>query len=55
MRGQFLAVWGSSRDGDLALLLGTMLPEIKVLIAWAPRGRGGARRVGRRIPITNVC
>jgi len=37
-RGQFFAVRGSSREGDLALLLGTTHSEINAVIAWALSG-----------------
>jgi dienelactone hydrolase len=38
LRDQFLAVWGSSRGGELALLLGAAFPEINAVIAWVPSG-----------------
>jgi pimeloyl-ACP methyl ester carboxylesterase len=31
-------VWGSSRGGELALLLGATFPEINAVIAWVPSG-----------------
>jgi dienelactone hydrolase len=34
----FLAVWGESRGGELALLLGATFPEINAVIAWVPSG-----------------
>jgi dienelactone hydrolase len=34
----FLAVWGESRGGELALLLGATFPEINAIIAWVPSG-----------------
>ena len=36
--GRLLAVWGTSRGGELALLLGATFPEISVVMAWAPSG-----------------
>ncbi len=38
LRDQFLAVWGASRGGELALLLGATFPEINAVIAWVPSG-----------------
>ena len=38
LRDQFLAVWGESRGGELALLLGATFPEINAVIAWVPSG-----------------
>ena len=44
MRGQpwfddrLLAVWGASRGGELALLLGATFPEINAVAAWVPSG-----------------
>lgn len=44
MRGQpwlldhFLAVWGPSRGGELALLLGATFAQINAVIAWVPSG-----------------
>jgi dienelactone hydrolase len=35
---RFLAVWGESRGGELALLLGATFTEINAVIAWAPSG-----------------
>jgi acetyl esterase/lipase len=35
---RFLAVWGESRGGELALLLGATFTEIKAVIAWVPSG-----------------
>ena len=34
----FLAVWGESRGGELALLLGSTFSEINAVIAWVPSG-----------------
>jgi fermentation-respiration switch protein FrsA (DUF1100 family) len=34
----FLAVWGESRGGELALLLGATFSEINAVIAWVPSG-----------------
>jgi dienelactone hydrolase len=34
----FLAVWGESRGGELALLLGATFPEIHAVSAWVPSG-----------------
>ena len=34
----FLAVWGSSRGGELALLLGATFPDINAVSAWVPSG-----------------
>src|SRR5262249_59390769 len=33
-----LAVWGTSRGGELALLLGATFPEINAVAAWVPSG-----------------
>jgi len=38
LRDHFLAVWGESRGGELALLLGATFPEINAIIAWVPSG-----------------
>ncbi len=38
LRDHFLAVWGPSRGGELALLLGATFPEINTVIAWVPSG-----------------
>jgi acetyl esterase/lipase len=38
LRDRFLAVWGSSRGGELALLLGATFPEINAVIAWVSSG-----------------
>ena len=38
LRDHFLAVWGESRGGELALLLGATFTEINAVIAWAPSG-----------------
>ena len=35
---RFLAVWGESRGGELALLLGATFTEINAVIAWMPSG-----------------
>jgi dienelactone hydrolase len=35
---RLLAVWGASRGGELALLLGATFPEINAVAAWAPSG-----------------
>ena len=35
---RFLAVWGESRGGELALLLGATFTEINAVIAWVPSG-----------------
>jgi dienelactone hydrolase len=40
LRDHFLAVWGPSRGGELALLLGATFPEINAVIAWVPSGVG---------------
>lgn len=34
----FLAVWGASRGGELALLLGATFPDINAVSAWMPSG-----------------
>ncbi len=34
----FLAVWGASRGGELALLLGATFPDINAVSAWVPSG-----------------
>ena len=38
LRDHLLAVWGPSRGGELALLLGATYPEIDAVIAWSPSG-----------------
>jgi dienelactone hydrolase len=38
LRDHFLAVWGESRGGELALLLGATFTEINAVIAWVPSG-----------------
>ena len=38
LHDHFLAVWGESRGGELALLLGATFSEINAVIAWAPSG-----------------
>lgn len=38
LRDHFLAVWGASRGGELALLLGATFPDINAVIAWVPSG-----------------
>jgi dienelactone hydrolase len=38
LRDHFLAVWGASRGGELALLLGATFPEINAVVAWVPSG-----------------
>jgi dienelactone hydrolase len=38
LRDHFLAVWGTSRGGELALLLGATFPEINAVVAWVPSG-----------------
>jgi dienelactone hydrolase len=35
---RLLAVWGSSRGGELALLLGATFPDINAVSAWVPSG-----------------
>jgi dienelactone hydrolase len=35
---RFLAVWGESRGGELALLLGATFTDINAVIAWVPSG-----------------
>jgi dienelactone hydrolase len=35
---RLLAVWGPSRGGELALLLGATFPEIGAVMAWTPSG-----------------
>jgi dienelactone hydrolase len=35
---RLLAVWGVSRGGELALLLGATFPEITAVAAWVPSG-----------------
>lgn len=35
---RLLAVWGASRGGELALLLGATFPEINAVAAWVPSG-----------------
>jgi dienelactone hydrolase len=38
LRDRFLAVWGESRGGELALLLGATFTEINAVITWVPSG-----------------
>ena len=38
LRDEFLAVWGPSRGGELALLLGATFPDINAVAAWTPSG-----------------
>ncbi|HWS63404.1 MAG TPA: acyl-CoA thioesterase/bile acid-CoA:amino acid N-acyltransferase family protein [Steroidobacteraceae bacterium] len=38
LRDGFLAVWGPSRGGELALLLGATFPDINAVSAWVPSG-----------------
>lgn len=38
LRNHFLAVWGESRGGELALLLGATFTEINAVVAWVPSG-----------------
>ena len=38
LRDRYLAVWGASRGGELALLLGATIPEINAIVAYAPSG-----------------
>lgn len=38
LRDRFLAVWGESRGGELALLLGATFNEINAVVAWVPSG-----------------
>jgi dienelactone hydrolase len=38
LRDHFLAVWGESRGGELALLLGATFTEINAVNAWVPSG-----------------
>ena len=38
LRDDLLAVWGTSRGGELALLLGATFQEINAVIAWVPSG-----------------
>ena len=35
---RLLAVWGASRGGELALLLGASFPQINAVAAWVPSG-----------------
>jgi dienelactone hydrolase len=35
---RLLAVWGDSRGGELALLLGATFPQISAVMAWSPSG-----------------
>ena len=35
---RFLAAWGTSRGGELALLLGATFPDINAVSAWVPSG-----------------
>jgi dienelactone hydrolase len=35
---RFLAAWGPSRGGELALLLGATFPDINAVSAWVPSG-----------------
>jgi dienelactone hydrolase len=38
LQDRFLTVWGSSRGGELALLLGATFADINAVIAWVPSG-----------------
>jgi dienelactone hydrolase len=38
LQGDFLAVWGVSRSGELALLIGSTLPQINGVVAYVPSG-----------------
>jgi dienelactone hydrolase len=38
LRNHFLTVWGESRGGELALLLGATFTEINAVVAWVPSG-----------------
>lgn len=38
LRDRLLAVWGPSRGGELALLLGATFPDINAVAAWVPSG-----------------
>ena len=38
LRDRLLAVWGPSRGGELALLLGATFPDINAVSAWVPSG-----------------
>ena len=38
LRDRLLAVWGESRGGELALLLGATFSEINAVAAWVPSG-----------------
>src|SRR5215468_9482364 len=38
LRDRLLAVWGPSRGGELALLLGATFPDINAVVAWVPSG-----------------
>ena len=38
LREGFLAAWGPSRGGELALLLGATFPDINAVSAWVPSG-----------------
>jgi len=38
LRDHFLGVWGPSRGGELALLLGATFPEINAVVAWSGSG-----------------
>jgi dienelactone hydrolase len=38
LQDQCLAVWGASRGGELALLLGAIFPQINAVVAWVPSG-----------------
>lgn len=38
LKDGFLGVWGPSRGGELALLLGATFPDINAVVAWVPSG-----------------
>lgn len=38
LRDHVLAVWGVSRSGELALLIGSTIPEINAVVAYVPSG-----------------
>jgi dienelactone hydrolase len=49
---RLLAVWGTSRGGELALLLGSTFPETTAVAAWVPSGvsrRGADPRRARAL------
>jgi dienelactone hydrolase len=45
LRDGFLAAWGPSRGGELALLLGATFSDINAVSAWVPRATGRSQNI----------